>query len=117
MDPQTVTMVAWVQETLVDACSSASDKGKPLLTVQEIGELGFDLALFGVTPLQCVVGALDAAAGNFLRGNEGGDAVGTGIIDHDGGRSAGIAMADFAAVKQLVGFNKLEGFEAEFPCA
>jgi len=29
---------------------------KPLLNAKQIGDLGFDLALFGVTPLQCVIG-------------------------------------------------------------
>jgi 2-methylisocitrate lyase-like PEP mutase family enzyme len=52
LDPRTVTMVAQVQETKQ---SSGGDQ-KPLLDIRNIGELGYDLALFGVTPLQCVIG-------------------------------------------------------------
>jgi 2-methylisocitrate lyase-like PEP mutase family enzyme len=120
LDSRTVTMIAQVQETLnVDnkLCSDKDAGGrgggkKPLLTLQEIGELGYDLALFGVTPLQCVVGTLDATAKQFLGGTDddrGGVAT-TGII------TAPIAMADFSDVKQVVGFDELERFESDFPC-
>lgn len=52
LDPRTVTIVAQVQETKQ---SSGGDQ-KPLLDIRNIGELGYNLALFGVTPFQCVIG-------------------------------------------------------------
>eukprot|EP00984_Skeletonema_dohrnii_P017671 scaffold8108_cov118-Skeletonema_dohrnii-CCMP3373.AAC.4 len=113
LDSRTVTMIAQVQESLnVDNVGTGAGKKKPLLTLQEIAELGFDLALFGVTPLQCVVGALDATAKQFLgRSTDDDDHQGTtGII------SPPIAMADFSDVKRVVGFDELERFESEFPC-
>lgn len=128
LDSRTVTMVAQVQETMNarDIHEKHDANCKPLLTVQEIGELGFDLALFGVTPLQCVVGALESAARDFLRGSESeviaGTGTGTGlvlsgIIGYDEeSASSRIAMADFATVKRIVGFDELEDFERNFPC-
>ena len=100
LDPKTVTMIAQVQETnnVKDTINS-----KPLLTTQEIGEIGYDLALFGVTPLQCVIGALESCAKELLGGN--------GVI------STQSTMTDFANVKKIVGFDELQDFESEFPCS
>ena len=117
LDSRTVTMIAQVQESLNnddDDGRNVETKNKPLLTLQEIAELGYDLALFGVTPLQCVVGALDTTAKLFLggRNTDGGDtATATGIITEP------ISMAAFSDVKRVVGFDELERFESDFPCA
>ena len=117
LDSRTVTMIAQVQESLNnddDDGRNVETKKKPLLTLQEIAELGYDLALFGVTPLQCVVGALDTTAKLFLdgRNTDGGDtATATGIITEP------ISMAAFSDVKRVVGFDELERFESDFPCA
>ena len=125
LDSRTVTMIAQVQESLsVGDSIVRSDNGvgggggkKPLLTLQEIAELGYDMALFGVTPLQCVVGALDATAKQFLGSGANDDddvhqdvATATGIITDP------IVMADFSDVKRVVGFDELERFESDFPC-
>ena len=119
LDSRTVTMIAQVQESInVDNDGGTSVGKKPLLTLQEIGELGYDLALFGVTPLQCVVGALDATAKQFLGSRSSSDDddddcqfdPATGIITDP------IAMADFSDVKGVVGFDELERFESDFPC-
>ena len=101
LDPKTVTMIAQVQET-----NNVKDtvNRKPLLSTQEIGERGYDLALFGVTPLQSVVGALESCAKEFL-------GPGNGII------STQSTMANFADVKKIVGFDELQDFESEFPCS
>ncbi|KAL7455252.1 hypothetical protein ACHAWC_006808 [Mediolabrus comicus] len=125
LDSCTITMIAQVQESLMSVgggddggSGSSRGNGKPLLTLQDIGELGYDLALFGVTPLQCVVGALDATAKQFL---------GSPDDDHEGSMTTGlilggeqsptpIPMADFSDVKRVVGFDHLERFETEFPC-
>lgn len=56
LDPSTITMVAQVQEVKTISGERTKD-GKPLLNTKHIGELGYDLALFGVTPLQCVIGS------------------------------------------------------------
>ena len=67
--------------------------------------MGFDFALFGVNPLQCVVGALETAARDFLGGKE--------SSNPEPSRSI---MADFATVKEVVGFGAWEDFETKFPC-
>ena len=64
LDPLTVTIVAQVKEKR----GSSNQESKPLLTTGEIADLGYDLALFGVTPLQIVVGALESAAVELLGG-------------------------------------------------
>ncbi|KAL9183114.1 hypothetical protein ACHAXT_004901 [Thalassiosira profunda] len=107
LDPRTVTVIAQVQETTAPT-DAADTNSKPLLSVEEIGALGYDLALFGVTPLQVCVGALESAAKDFLDGS---DREATGIIGN------GATMADFATVKQVVGFDELQAFETEFPCS
>ncbi len=105
LDSRTVTIVAQVEETSEKLGANC----KPLLTPTEIGELGFDFALFGVTPLQCVVRALESSAKNFLgRSNSCDD--GSELV------LSKLEMADFATVKRLVGFGELEDFEAKFPC-
>lgn len=106
LDSRTITMVAQVQETLQNERSETKMDGKPLLTIQDIGDLGYDMALFGVTPLQCVVGVLEKSASKFL---------GTGII-HQPLKDTQIPMADFGTVKRVVGFDALEEFENKFPC-
>lgn len=120
LDSRTVTMIAQVQESINvdndDGGDGASVGKKPLLTLQEIAELGYDMALFGVTPLQCVVGALDATAKQFLGSSSSSDDDGnqsdaaTGIITDP------ITMAAFSDVKRVVGFDELERFESDFPC-
>ena len=57
LDPLTITMVAQVQETMSDYNSEGKQECKPLLDTKQIGKLRYDLALFGVTPLQCVIGS------------------------------------------------------------
>ncbi len=106
LDPKTITMVAQVQEEKDNIQNVDGKKKKPLLTIQEIGALGFDLALFGVTPLQCVVGSLRKAASSFLD---------TGIVGQ-AANDRDITLADFELVKNVVGFGNLEIFEKEFPC-
>lgn len=56
LDPSTITMIAQVQEVKTN-CKKHQKEGKLLLNSKQIGELGYDLALFGVTPLQCVIGS------------------------------------------------------------
>ena len=116
LDSRTVTMIAQVQESLNnddDDGRNVETKKKPLLTLQEIAELGYDLALFGVTPLQCVVGSLDATAKQFLgiSRDDNDTTAATGIVTEP------ISMATFSDVKRVVGFDELGRFESDFPCA
>lgn len=90
LDPLTVTIVAQVQE------KRDPKESKPLLTTGEVGDLGYDLALFGVTTLQIVAGALESAAIELLE--QGGE----------NGPARDLAFADFATVKEIVGFEDLE---------
>jgi hypothetical protein len=89
-------MIAQVQKAVND---------EKLFTVRDIGEMGFDFALFGVGPIQCVVGALEFATRDFLGGKE---------SSHS--KPSRSVMVDFATVKEVVGFGALEDFERKFPC-
>jgi 2-methylisocitrate lyase-like PEP mutase family enzyme len=130
LDPCTVTMVAQVQETKGVGQVERPTEGKPFLDARQIGELGYDLALFGVTPLQSVIGgesilatvsmvliyiankstgssltALLSTADQFYNNH--------GIISND----TNLPMSDFSTVKRVVGFDDIEEFERQFPCA
>ena len=109
LDPRTITMVAQVQET-IGVTKKSDSNSKPLFSIQEIGDMGFDLAVFGVSPLQCVVGTLESTTKEFLGTNTDNETDGTGII------SSQSTMADFATVKKVAGFDELESFEREYPC-
>eukprot|EP00804_Cyclotella_cryptica_P023814 CCRYP_011185-RC/>CCRYP_011185-RC protein AED:0.45 eAED:0.59 QI:0/0/0/1/1/1/2/0/137 len=102
-------MVAQVQETILRPGLEKQRKGKPLVDTKTIGELGYDLALFGVTPLQSVMGTLMSVADQFYQNN--------GIIGSNlevAGEQ--LSMIDFDIVKQIVGFDELEDFERKYPC-
>ena len=106
LDHRTITMVAQVQETIAAERSVEKQQHvrKPLLNAKQSGELGYDLALFGVSPLQCVIGSLMSTSDQFYKNN--------GIIT-DGK----LPMADFDIVKRVVGFDILEDFDRDYPCA
>ena len=100
LDSRTVMMIAQVQKT--------STNDKTLLTMQDVGEMGFDFLLFGVASLQYVVGTLESTAHEFLRMEH-------PVCDEKSFPSSSqLVMADFATVKQVVGFGELEEFENNF---
>ncbi|KAL7518219.1 hypothetical protein ACHAWX_004042 [Stephanocyclus meneghinianus] len=109
LDRRTVTMVAQVQENTMRNGSEKQREGKPLLDAKKIGELGYDLALFGVTPLQCVIGSLMSVADQFYQNN--------GVIESNVEvADEQPSMINFEIVKQVVGFDELENFERTYPC-
>jgi 2-methylisocitrate lyase-like PEP mutase family enzyme len=114
LDRRTVTMVAQVQETAMRPGLEKQREGKPLLDTKKIGELGYDLALFGVTPLQCVIGSLMSAADQFYQ-NNGLIESNLEVVDKQPSMKQP-SMIDFEIVKQVVGFDELEDFERTYPC-
>ena len=114
LDRRTVTMVAQVQETTMRPGLEKQREGKPLLDTKRIGELGYDLALFGVTPLQCVIGSLMSAADQFYQNN--GVIVSNLEVADEQPSMKLPSMIDFEIVKQVVGFDELEDFERTYPC-
>ena len=79
-----------------------------LLSAEEVGELGYALALFGVTPLQATVAALKRTAEVFLDGSSG---AGGGGLVHD---SSMVPLSTFSDVKDVVGFSHLDDWESKY---
>jgi 2-methylisocitrate lyase-like PEP mutase family enzyme len=74
--------------------------GAPLFSLQDIAEMGYDFALFGVTSLQATAAALQGAADEMLAG---------GIVERQ-------PLASFATVKEIVDVEDLEDFESLYYC-
>jgi 2-methylisocitrate lyase-like PEP mutase family enzyme len=72
-----------------------------LRTVQEIGEMGFELALWGVSGLQAYVLAMASAASELLE---------------QGGMVSSTRLATLEDVKRIVGFDELDEFDSRHPC-
>ncbi len=117
LDPSTITMLAQVQlfpsgpgegdhmGTGGDSGESGDNNFKQVLfNADEIGEMGYDLALYGVTPLQSVVYALKKTAGEILDTSNGGP----GLVTprHD------VSLTPFSELKEAVGFPDAEKFES-----
>jgi 2-methylisocitrate lyase-like PEP mutase family enzyme len=84
---------------LAQVQTGRQDQNK-LLTLQEIGSMGFEMALWGVTGLQASVAALEQAASELLAG----------------GMVSSTPLASLDQVKQIVGFPELDSFEKEYGC-
>jgi len=96
--PLTPMMLAQVQQ-------APSDSQSNLYTVEEVGNMGYSLALFGVSALQATVQALQSTAASFLSSETGG-----GVL---GGEPAK-CLAPFSELKEVVGFPELEKLEAKY---
>ena len=72
-----------------------------VLSTDEVGAIGFDLALFGVSALQAQLAALQATARGLVGGGGG----------HEPAR-----LAPFDEVRRVVGFDELDAFEAKYAC-
>ena len=113
LGPRVWTMLAQLQ---LDPATEQSSRTK-LLDVQEIGEMGYDLALFGVSALQVYVGALQAVSRDLFGECSSNDQA--NVDEPLSFRSPGILHslmniepASFNIVKQVVGFDALDQFEA-----
>ncbi len=74
---------------------------KQLKTMQEIGGMGFEVALWGVMGLQAAVAAMSHAVSELLG---------------ETGRVASTELATLESVKRVVGFDSLDEFEAQHRC-
>ena len=93
ISPSTPMMLAQVK---------TGDPSQRLWTLDEIGSMGFEMALWGVTGLQAAVVALEQAA--------------TEIMAY-GGLVESTPLASLDKVKGIVGFSELGAFEEEYGCS
>jgi len=86
-----------------------------LFTVEEVGDMGYNLALFGVTSLQATVQALTNTANVFLDPNDGGGTglVGGGIKSKSDYKSKP-SLASFEEMKEVLGFTELEDWASKY---
>jgi len=93
----TIMMLAQVQLSF-----DTDNDGTSLLSAEKVGNMGFSLALFGVTALQATVGALRTVANSFLDSSLGS----TGLVEKGSGHH--FSISSFDEVKDTVGFQTLD---------
>jgi 2-methylisocitrate lyase-like PEP mutase family enzyme len=94
-------MLAQVQN-VVNNNAGANNK-RHHYTLTEIGELGYEMGLMGVTGLQATVAALQKVAAEMVRGD--------GLL-----ANPEESLASLEDIKEIVGFNDLDAFEEEYNC-
>ena len=125
-DPKLPMMIAQVQQTVVSLLSTGEEQKQHKLpqkspwTIDEIGEMGYELALFGVTALQATVAALQATARHVM--HTGGVVKASHIAPTNSAEEGNAVppppppLASLDEVKAIVGFPELDEFESEFGC-
>ena len=93
LDDSTATILAQVQ---------TGDPNQTLWGTQEIGAMGYEMGLFGVSALQATVATLQTTAKELLSGN--------GLV------LSGASLASLETVKEVVGFPELISFEQDYGC-
>ena len=73
-----------------------------LISLNDVGEMGYELALWGITGLQAAVAAMEMAVSELLIDDE------TKVLSTE--------LASLGAIKQLVEFEDLDEFESMYPC-
>ena len=103
----TPMMLAQVQQGPV---GSESDNSASLFNSQNIADMGYSLALFGVSGLQSYVQALQNTADGMLQPPmSGGVGLGGGILGEDDSRM----LCSFPELKSTVGFDDVDDFESK----
>jgi 2-methylisocitrate lyase-like PEP mutase family enzyme len=74
-----------------------------LLSMKDVGDMGYELALWGVSGLQAAVAAMDLAVAELLM--------------EDKAAVSSTVLASLGDVKDLVGFEDLDNFESMYPCS
>jgi 2-methylisocitrate lyase-like PEP mutase family enzyme len=81
--------------------NTSSQQPQNLWTLEEVGSMGYEMALWGVSGLQATVAALEQVASEILEG---------------GGIVSSTPLASLDQVKGIVGFSELDEFEEEYGC-
>lgn len=101
--PHTRTMLAQLQ--LLDP-----HKQQSLYSLHDVAQMGYDLALFGVTALQATVTALQHVTDIMTNTTTSHTGLWTADDDHRANRQ----IASFQQLKQAVGFSDLEQYEKDY---
>jgi 2-methylisocitrate lyase-like PEP mutase family enzyme len=95
------TLRSKISKPMMLAQVQTGSPDQTLWTFDEIGSMGYELALWGVSGLQASVAALEAAASEILE---------------QGGLISSTPLSTLNQVKDIVGFSELDSFEDEFGC-
>jgi 2-methylisocitrate lyase-like PEP mutase family enzyme len=93
LQQQTLTILAQVQ---------TGDPSQRLYSVKEVGQMGYDMSLFGITALQAQVNALKLAAQMLCSSTN------SACLARDSD------ITSFAEVKETIGFKDSEAFQSNF---
>ena len=103
----TPMMLAQVQQGPV---GSEFDNSASLFTAQDIGDMGYALALFGVSGLQSYVQAVQNTVDGMLQPPmSGGVGLGDGVLGEDDSKM----LCSFPVLKSAVGFDDVDEFESK----
>lgn len=98
LNPSTLTMLAQVQ---LNPNNNGCESDQIIFDAKEVGEMGFDLALFGVTPLQSFVHTMKSCASKMLGSSE------NGLVEDN-------QFTAFSELKEVIGFPEAERFESMY---
>ena len=98
LKPETICMLAQVQQLSND---NENEAERTLYNINDIGSMGFDLGLFGVTALQATVQALEATSREFFQNQ--------GLVNPTN-------LASLEKVKSTVGFPELDELLEDYDC-
>ena len=104
---ETPMMLAQVQQGPV---GSDCDNSASLYTAQDIGDMGYCLALMGVSGLQAYVQAMQKTVESMMRPAVVGEAGGGGILDE----VDSTFLCSFPMLKHTVGFDDVDEFESKY---
>jgi 2-methylisocitrate lyase-like PEP mutase family enzyme len=86
-----------------------------LYSSQQVGDMGYDFALFGITALQAAVKAMQRSAELMLNPSEGEDSssglISGGNMDKDNDEST---LTSFSRLKETIGFESSENFQSKY---
>jgi len=84
-----------------------------LYSSQQVGDMGYDFALFGITALQAAVRAMQKSAELMLKPSEGKDSssglISGGNVDNDES-----TLTSFSRLKETIGFESSEIFQSKY---
>ncbi len=111
LDESTPTILAQVQ------VAGSVDVGQNLYSAEQVGDMGFDFCLFGITGLQAAVAALQNSANIMLHGKESTNGLVmtsdvSSSFDFDNGRIP--PLTPFNELKDIVGFEDSEKFQSKY---
>ena len=111
LDENTPMMLAQLQLATISKSEKQIDSNKQTLySMRDVRDMGYNLALFGVTALQASVCTLQSLAQGFQQNKVFYD------VDNESEKDSSVTLSPFSTVKEVVGFTDLDQFERKYSC-